>query len=422
MKRRDFLLGTSAAGLAAVALRGHRRAFAERVVPPRRLVLVFAAGGWDTSYALDPKERPLVAVPAGAARSFGSLDVFTDASRPSVTQFFERHADHTAIVRGIATDGIFHNECQRRIATGRRDDGHADLGAIVAHDVGNALPIPYLVLGDIAFPGPYAASAARVGTTNQIVELLDAPGLTSPPADPLTGSTDSENALLRRYADASIERARATRGATGYNRRRVDDFADALARSQRLQQLRDRFGARGEVQSLGSQVPLALDALAQDISHAVMMTTRVDWDTHADNHLQADFHEATFSQLTLLVDQLAARPGRAAGSKMIDDTVVVVFSELSRTPLDHGDPGHEGKDHWPITAALIVGAGVKGGQAYGATTPGAGGMPIDLSTGQPSPTGLQPMYSHFAAGVIALCGVDPAAHFPTTPVFDAFIA
>jgi uncharacterized protein (DUF1501 family) len=416
MKRRDFLLGTGAASLAALSLRGGRRAFAidPPGPPPRRLLLVFAAGGWDTTYALDPKEPTLATIPAGAVQRFADLDVFTDPSRPGVTQYFERHAAHTAIVRGIATDGLFHNECQRRIATGKRDDGQPDLGAMVAHDLGNALPIPYLVLGDIAFTGPYAVSAARVGTTNQIVDLLGPPS-----GDPVA---DAEDALLRRYADASADRARATRGALGYNRRRVDDFADAVARSQRLRQLRDRFGARGETQSLASQIPLALDALQQDLSQAVMLTTRLGWDTHLDNYLQTDYHEATFSQLTLLLDQLVALPGRTAGSKLIDDTVVVVFSEMSRTPIADGDPPHTGKGHWPLTAALVIGAGVKGGHVLGATTPASAGLPIDLATGTPSPTGLQPMYSHFIAGLLALCGTDPAAHFPTTPVFDAFIA
>jgi uncharacterized protein (DUF1501 family) len=423
MQRRDFLLGTGAAGLAAFSLRGRRAVFAtdRPHQPARRLVLLFAVGGWDTSYALDPKEPPLVAVPAGTVQRFGNLDVFTDPSRPNVTAYFERHAPLTAIVRGIATDGIFHNECIRRIATGKRGDGEPDFGAMVAHDLGNALPIPYLILGDVAFTGPYAASAARVGATNQIVDLLGDPAADPPTplAEPLSAT---EGALLDRYAAASVERARATRGATGYNRRRVDDFADAAVRSQRLQQLRTRFGARGEIRSLTSQIDLALDALQQDVSHAVMLTTRVGWDTHGDNYLQADCHEATFGPLTTLVDELVRRPGRAAGSRMIDDTVVVVFSELSRTPLLNGELPHGGKDHWPLTAALVIGAGVRGSHAFGATTPAVGGTPIDLANGQPSPTGLQLMYSHFAAGILALCGPDPGDHFATTPVLDAFIA
>src|SRR6185295_6241181 len=99
-----------------------------------------------------------------------------------------------------------------RILTGKRDDNQPDITAMVAHDLGNDLPVPYLVLGDVAFTGPYTVSAARVGTTNQIVELLgDPPG--DPRAAPQAGRS-TEDALLRHYADASIDRARATRGAT----------------------------------------------------------------------------------------------------------------------------------------------------------------------------------------------------------------
>ncbi|TMQ08547.1 MAG: DUF1501 domain-containing protein [Deltaproteobacteria bacterium] len=420
MKRRDFLLGTGAAGLAALSLRGGRsaQATAPALRPPRRLLVVFVAGGWDTCYAIDPKEPPLVDVPAGSVQQFAGLDVFTDPSRPNVTGFFERHAASTAIVRGIATDGIFHNECQRRIATGKRDDGQPDLAAMVGHDLGNDLPIPYLVLGDIAFTGPYTVSAARVGATNQIVALLGDPAA-DPAADPVAAT---EDALLHRYAQASADRARATRGALGYNRRRVDDFAAAIARGDRLRQLRGQLGTRGELQSFTSQIQLALDAVAQDVAHAVMLHTRLFWDTHADNFQQASSHENTFGPLTTLVDQLVTRPGRAAGSKMIDDTVVAVISELGRTPLLGGDPPHQGKGHWPLTSALVIGAGVRGGQAFGATTSGAAGMLIDLATGQPSAAGIQPMYSHFIAGLLALCGADPAAHLGTTPVFDAFLA
>jgi uncharacterized protein (DUF1501 family) len=165
---------------------------------------------------------------------------------------------------------------------------------------------------------------------------------------------------------------------------------------------------------------LALDAVQQDIAHAVMMSTRLAWDTHGDNYLQGDFHEATFGPLTELIDQLTVRPGRAAGSKMIDDTVVVVVSEFSRTPLLGSADPHAGKGHWPVTSALVIGAGVRGGQSFGATTDSVGTMAIDLATGQPSDTGIPPMYSHFIAGLLALCGADPGDHLGATPVFDAF--
>jgi hypothetical protein len=73
-----------------------------------------------------------------------------------------------------------------------------------------------------------------------------------------------------------------------------------------------------------------------------------------------------------------------------------------------------------VTSALVIGAGVRGGQSFGATTDSVGTMAIDLATGQPSDTGIPPMYSHFIAGLLALCGADPGDHLGATPVFDAF--
>ena len=70
---------------------------------------------------------------------------------------------------------------------------------------------------------------------------------------------------------------------------------------------------------------------------------------------------------------------------------------------------------------MVIGAGVRGGRTFGATTADSGGMPIDLGTGAPSATGLQPLYSNFVAGMLRLCGADAEHYFPQLPVFDAFV-
>jgi hypothetical protein len=204
MKRRDFLL---AAGAGVVAATGAGRLTAARANQrqARRLLIVYANGGWDTSYALDPKEPTNVDVPVGHRATFEQLDVFVDDSRPAITQFFEQHAANTALVRGIAIDAINHNEAQRRIATGTREETNPDFGAILAHDAGNELPMPYLVLGNLAWTGPYAVSSARLGANNQVVDLIDDP-LTFPVDDePRIGFPldDRRDRLLRAYALAS---------------------------------------------------------------------------------------------------------------------------------------------------------------------------------------------------------------------------
>ncbi|MEO7093479.1 MAG: DUF1501 domain-containing protein [Polyangiales bacterium] len=387
---------------------------------PRRMIIVLAQGGWDTTWALDPKVQSATCdVPVGAKQMFGTLDVFADASRPMVNGYFTKYAPVTAIVRGISVGSVSHQECVKRMSTGSRNELNPDLAAIVAHDRGNSMPLPYLILGDTAFAGPYAVSAGRVGATNQIIALLDPAQAYQTNGRAPIATTTAEDALLSNYANATVKRLHATRGATGYNRKRVDDFSEAIGRGKKLQAVRAGFGARGRTLTLDSQVDLALDALEQDISQTVMTSTRLGWDTHNDITDQSGFHETTFSGLTRLLDGLSTRAGRLAGTKMIDDTTVVVMSEFSRTPKLNSTGG---KDHWPVTSAMVIGAGVKGGHAYGATSGSMESLPVDFTTGRPSGTGRVVTSSLFAAGVLSACGVKPEDHLGPTEVFSAFVA
>jgi uncharacterized protein (DUF1501 family) len=414
IRRRAFPGGALGLGLAAGSAAVWRGASAGPR-PARRLALVFASGGWDSTYAVDPKEPPHSDVPAGAVQRFAGLDVWCDPSRPSVTQLFEEFAAQTAIVRGITMSSIVHNECYKRIATGTTVETNPDFGAIVAHDLGDALPVPYLVLGDVAFTGPYAASAGRIGPSNQLARLL------SPEAGALQ-PTAVEDEAMRRYAQASAERARKTRGATGANRRHVDDFARSIERAARMRELRSRFGTPGDALAFPAQVALAVDALAQDLSQAVMLNPRFAWDTHGANYLQGEYHEKMFAGVLTLARELSRRPGRAAGTTMLDDTVVVVFSEMTRSPRLSSQAPDAGKEHWPVCAAVVIGGGVRGGRVYGGTTPTSEPMRVDLTTGAPSTTGERLTPAAFIGGVLALCGADPAAHLGDGPVLDALRA
>jgi uncharacterized protein (DUF1501 family) len=420
MNRRDLFKYTGAAAALGMLSPVRKLASAAVTTSPKRLIMVLAQGGWDTTYALDPKEQSARCdVPVGAIRRFGNLDVFTDASRPNVTAFFTKYAGATAIVRGISVSSVAHQECLKRMSTGTRNETNPDMAAIIAHDHGNALPLPYLILGDTAYTGQYAGSAGRVGSTNQIVALLDPNQAYQTNGRTPLATTNPEDAILERYATATADRLKATRGALGYNRKRVDDFVSSIRRGKQLQGVRAGFGARGRQLTLPNQIDLALDALQQDISQAAMVNTRLGWDTHDTNTDQAGFHETTFGGLMTLIDGLAARPGRTAGTTMLDDTVVVCYSEFSRTPKLNAVLG---KDHWPVTSALVIGGGIKGGRAYGASTAAVEPELVDFATGDRSATGMTLMSNHFCAGVLKACGVDPLAHLGATEVFDAFVA
>lgn len=421
--RRDLLrwAGATAAVAATAPLwRSRPAAAAGAAGSPKNLILIVAQGGWDTSYALDPKPGTIVAVPAGSVRRFGELDIWVDPSRANVTTFFERYGDVAAVVRGVLLSSISHPECVKRVLTGTRSETSPDLGAIVAHELGRDLPLPYLVLGNTAFTGPYAASAGRVGATNQIVALLD-----PAQAYPVVGGgaapvlADADEAAIRAYTVARAERERAVRGAAGYNARRVEDFVASLERGDDLRAVRAGFGQRGRNLDLVGQAQLAMDAIAGGIAHAVTLDSRIQWDTHNNNAQQTAHHQGLYGALTAIAGELEARPGKTAGRTMLDETIVAVLSEMSRTPRLNADAG---KDHWPVTSALLFGGGITGGRAYGRSTAQVEAGTVDFATGDPSPSGRVIEARHLAAGLLSACGVDPAGHLPDVEPFDAFVA
>lgn len=422
--RRTFLAGAGCAAASSLLL-GKSRAHAAVSGTPRKLLLVFAEGGWDVSQALDPKPGlPTVDSPPGEIRMFEDIPILVDESRPGVTSFFEAYAPISAVVNGINVRSISHEVCDRKILTGSASGTNPDAGAMVGHQLGADYPVPYLVLGQTAFSGPLGVSTGRVGSTNQIAVLLDPDQeyprpMGSPYYHQGFSPTNDDEALIRQLVQARAERARATRGALGYNAARVDDFVASLERGDLLRANAAGFGEQGDPLDLQAQVTLALDALEQDLAWAINLSANLGWDTHQDNAPQSVLHDGLYGGLLGLADELAQRPGSQAGSSLLDETTVVVFSEMSRTPRLNADGG---KDHHPVTSALIFGAGVAGGRTYGGTSDLVEALPVDHHTGEVLAEGPTLEASSFIAGVAQLAGADPSAYLPNAEPFDAFIA
>ena len=423
---RRMFLHSAALGAAMCALPRRRaaRAATGATADGKNLILLLAAGGWDVTYALDPKPGlTTVDAPAGTLTTYGDLPIWTAPTRPGVAAYFEAHAGVTAVVNGLTVRSVAHPECRKRVLTGTPSATSPDIGAICAHETGRDLPLPYLVMGDHAITGPLAASAGRVGSRKQLVALLDDEQAYPLPAGAPAGARFSpdadDEAAMRTWMNARLERERAVRGARGYNRRLVDDFSGSLERGDLLRANAAGFGKRGGSISLAAQLALAVDVLEQGISRATMLDSRLGWDTHDRNEEQDAFHDEIFSALRGLIDDLATRPGRSAGSRMLDETVVVVVSELSRTPKLNAAGG---KDHWPVTSALVIGAGVRGGRAYGGTNDRLEAEPIDLATGATTTSGGTLQTNQLAAGVLELAGADAERWFPGVEPLRAFHA
>lgn len=414
MNRRHFL-ATSAAAAAATAIAVPKMSFAAGV--PRHVILVLATGGWDTTYALDPKPGlSTVDVPSGSLQMFGNLPIFTDPSRPAVESFFTMWADQTAVINGINTRSIAHPECMKRVMTGTQSSDNPDVAAITAFTHGADLALPYLVLGNNAFSGYLASATGRVGPTNQIVALLD-PTQDFPNSQAPYIPDGAGQSLIDSYQAARAARIEATRGSLGYNAARVRDFQSSLDRVAELRTIGNQFGNRGVTLSLDAQLTLAADAIERGLSHSVLVEDRNFWDTHGGNDPQNAYHDTLFASLDGLLTDLASRPGAGAGSTLLDETVVVVTSEMTRTPKLNGNGG---KDHWPYASVLVAGAGVAGGRPYGVTNDDYEGEPINLTTGDVDSNAQILSPSNVTAGILELVGVPSGDYLPTEPL-SAFI-
>jgi hypothetical protein len=422
--RRNFLLASAAAG-AAVAMPSLVSRTANAASTPKHLITMFASGGWDTTYVLDPKQgkKGIDGPTDGNVEMFGDMPIYTSTARPSVRKFFEKYASIATIVNGVQVRAINHPDCAKRVLTGTQSETNADMGSITSYELGRDRPAPYLVLGPSAISGPYAAIAARAGSANQIHVLLD-PKSDIPRAAPYKGpryaADDAERDLLNQYVKARAEHEKAIRGLGGYNAERYADFLTSLEHRDVLRGFKDGFGKDFSFTlDVKEQIKLGLDAIQRGVCWSVHIEgTYALWDTHSDNTRQSSLNEDFYSALTSLVDGLASRPGSSGGKTMLDETVIAVMSEMGRTPLLNGQ---KGKDHWPVTSAMFLGAGVKGGQVIGQSTDELQADNVDLHTGEATSGGVQLQYGNLAAGLLKLTGVDPTHYLPGSEAFDALI-
>ena len=136
MNRRHFLSALGAVGALSL-LPSRSRA---SIGGAKNLIIVFAGGGWDTTYLFDPKpDSPYVNTGSGDWSSFGNGGLWFDPGRPSVTEFFEAYGDRTTVINGLNVPSVAHGSCTQRILTGSRDVTRPDLAAIVGNQIGLSL-------------------------------------------------------------------------------------------------------------------------------------------------------------------------------------------------------------------------------------------------------------------------------------------
>jgi uncharacterized protein (DUF1501 family) len=402
LSRRNLLLGGTAASLF-----GPRLARAAGT-SERRFIFVQALGGWDITQVFAPVFGSAgVEHQSGCeAASLGDLAWVDHVERPSVSRFFQRWADQTALINGVYIASIAHPSALRLALTSSLDATEADWATRIGAFSSSDPVIPHFVVGGSYFAGRYGVHVGRGGTSGQLQALASGDLLVQsdiPVKAPSAARSAAVDAWLAGAASRATDRARGAE-----SRRVAEAWERALERSERLKDMADQLDFSGGP-TLDEQLDVGVMALKQGVARCITVAhpsrdSMMNYDSHAVNdQFQSPLFDSLFTSLDTLMDRLATATS-PSGASLAEETVVVVLSEMARSPNYNGS---NGRDHWPCTSVMVVGSGVAGGRMYGGWDSGMYGQPVDLASGEPHEGGTWLGPEHVGATLLALADVDP---------------
>ena len=277
--------------------------------------------------------------------------------------------------------------------------------------------LPHVVLGGPSFPGDLGAGVSRTGGAGQLEALVS--GRSRDWSDmPGGGPSRPAEQVLDRYL-ARRAAARATWG-HGRDARLTEDFYSAVDHLRQLKDLQYVMDFTGGA-DLASQAEVACDALELGITRCLTLSASsgaLGWDTHANNDAdQSLLWEELFyglNQLLLRLDNTAAPDG----GTLADRTVVVVLSEMGRTPNLNS---FNGKDHWPYTSTLLIGPGLTGDRVIGDFDAGYYGKPVDPASGEVAEEGPALSAESLGATLLTMADIDPAEYVSGVQPLDGIL-
>jgi uncharacterized protein (DUF1501 family) len=357
VSRRGFLGATAALGLAGFA---SPAAAAELKKAQKRVLVIFLSGGLSQLESWDPKPNTDTGGP------FRAIQTAVPGTRIcELLPHTAKQMHRLALVRSLNSQTDDHGVGTTVMLTGRKPEPsitYPHLGAVAARLLGSAdsaLPGHIQILpqggggfgsADAAFLGPKFASVS-LGDGKPPADLLR-PGNLTPAED------DAREAFRKKLNDrfAKSRKSAAT-----------DAYAESFAQAERVvkqagvfdiakepAKLADKYGRH----DLGRHMLLARRLLESGVTY--VKVSHSNYDTHHENF---DFHIEQLGEFdrpfATLLDDLCDRG-------MLESTLVVVMSEMGRTPRINQQYG---RDHWgKAWSVALAGAGIKGGVVVGKTS------------------------------------------------------
>lgn len=352
---------------------GEGSSTAKQVPTARNVIYLYMTGGQSHLDTWDPK-------PGNTEVMGPTKAIKTSADGVQIGEYLPRMAKqmhHACVLNAVATNTAAHEQANYFMHTSfglRSTITHPGMGAWLSFYQGSGNPAlpPYVYIGnDSRHPGAgfFAKKHGPLMVNNPEAGLQN--------VRPQKGVTDDRFAFRREVAqslDAEFQQQWATRSVKAY----ADMYDDAvrLMRSEDLRAfdltqepdaLRTAYGK----ESFGQGCLLA----RRLVEHGVRFVevSLGSWDTHTANFISTPrLCDTLDTALNTLIDDLHSRG-------LLETTMIVVTSEFGRTPKINQN---QGRDHYPVFSAVMMGGGIRGGVKYGSTDKN-GAAVVDGKVGPP---------------------------------------
>jgi hypothetical protein len=372
--RRDFLKLCGLAGLGLAV--PYNRPVAARAKAKDEpyggpyYVVFNASGGWDTTYLMDPKGVN------GINRLYREGDILTQGAHKyapiakhaqggmSNEAFYAEFGDDLLVLNGLDYSVNNHAPGARYMATGKLDSlSYPTFPALVAACRGPDCPLAFLTFGNYSATGNLVAMS-RVPYLPSLRKIANADAVDGNERSPYHDRfvTDRIEEALREEQAARATGPRLPREERGENM-----LYAAQISSKTLERVTRYIPASIPKERLSQQAEIALASFKAGVGVSANLTI-AQFDSHANNDTD---------QMKLIPELLAGVAyllRRAGDLKIRDQLVVIVQSEMGRTPSYNAG---NGKDHWSIGSVMFLGRGIKGNRVVGATDEKQFPIPVD---------------------------------------------
>jgi hypothetical protein len=373
--------------------------FVGRAATPiqRKLVWINLNGGWDILEATDPKQASTSGV--DMVYDWGGAHPLKDGDGTRIGRWLSNIASlgsQVLVVRGLAMGTTSHEAGSVYMDTGILSNAGrvnaASVPAIVASESSATVPIIQLSGGsepmtDRGLLNPVSVVRAEnldlyrsmyPTSQNQIerrLEVLDYLKSTISVYQESVGANDRLSNLAA--AEAKI---------------RAQFEGNVGAKLRLTNEDRAPFSSAGQSDGTSDAFALATKLIKGDIVSCVNLGIG-GFDTHAS---QTSRLEPIMTRVDRLVSTMTRELERA---NKLSTTLIVLYSDFGRTPKVNGS---DGRDHWPVGGAMLIGGNIVGGRAVGSTDSNLRAENINLTSGTVDSSGEQINPTHIGGSVLSL--------------------